>query len=127
MEFWRQRVGEVMGGELPMAPPPKVKETKYRLPAGQVGKSDPGEAFWEKFPRYRVMDGVAMISHIKLLSLVLALGGLDMEKVKLVCADLEKGADIGCRGPARQGSFSSNAASCERYPEQITEAIGGWL
>ena len=127
MEFWRQRVGEVMGGELPMAPPPKVKETKYRLPAGQVGKSDPGEAFWEKFPRNRVMDGVAMISHIKLLSLVLALGGLDMEKVKLVCADLEKGADIGCRGPARQGSFSSNAASCERYPEQITEAIGGWL
>ena len=127
LEFWRQRARVVMGGELPGAPPPKAKLGKYRLPAGQVGKSDPGEAFWRGFPVNRRMDGPSLISHIKLLSLALAVGGMDMEKVKLVCTDLEKGADIGCRGPARNGSFSGNAASCEMFPEQITDAIGGWL
>ena len=70
-------------------------------------------------------DGPSLISHIKQLSLALALGGLDMEKVKLVCTNLERGADIGCKGPARGESYSSNAASCELG--QITHAIGGWL
>ena len=125
LEFWRLRVGEVMGGELPMAPPLKMKEMKYQLPVGQVGKSDPRELFWQKFPKNRGMDGPSLISHIKQLSLARALGGLDMEKVKLVCTNLERGADIGCKGPARGESYSSNAASCELG--QITHAIGGWL
>ena len=94
-------------------------------PVGQVGKSDPRELFWQKLPKNRGMDGPSLTSHIKQLSLALALGGLDMEKVKLVCTNLERGADIGCKGPARGESYSSNAASCELG--QITHAIGGWL
>ena len=50
-----------------------------------------------------------------------------MDMVNLVCRDLEEGADIGCRGASRGQTVSGNAASCQLYPEQITDAVGGWL
>ena len=68
-----------------------------------------------------------MVSAVKLISLALAVGGMDMEMVRLVCRDLEHGADIGCRGVGREPAVSGNAASCQLFPGQITDAIGSWL
>ena len=127
MNFWRQRAAAVAAGGVPGAPPKKVFSGRFALPAGCDGRGDPGEGFWEKFPRKREVTGVALVSAVKLISLALAVGGMDMEMVRLVCRDLEHGADIGCRGVGREPAVSGNAASCQLFPGQITDAIGSWL
>ena len=127
IDFWKQRAGAVAEGGVLGAPPKKALKSKYGLPAGCDGRTDPGKEFWGKFPRQREQTGTVLVTAMKLMSLALAVGGVDMDMVKLVCVDLEQGADIGCRGGARGPTVSGNAASCQQYPEQITDAVGSWL
>ena len=127
IDFWKQRAGAVAEGGVLGAPPKKALKSKYGLPAGCDGRTDPGKEFWGKFPRQREQTGTVLVTAMKLMSLALAVGGVDMDMVKLVCVDLEQGADIGCRGGARDPTVSGNAASCQQYPEQITDAVGSWL
>ena len=127
MIFWKQRAEMVMKEGVLGAPPKKELGSKYKLPAGCDGSTDPGAEFWGKFPRKRDQTGTVLVTAMKLMSLALAVGGVDMGMVELVCQDLEQGADIGCRGVAREPTVSGNAASCRQYPEQITDAVGGWL
>ena len=127
MTFWKQRAEMVMKEGVLGAPPKKELGSKYKLPAGCDGSTDPGAEFWGKFPRKRDQKGTVLVTAMKLMSLALAVGGVDMRMVELVCQDLEQGADIGCRGVARGPTVSGNAASCRQYPEQITDAVGGWL
>ena len=127
LDFWEQRVGMVARDGVRGPPARKERGTRFKLPAGCDGRTDPGADFWESFLRQREFRGSVLVSAMKLMSLALAVGGVDMEMVKLVCRDLEEGADIGCRGACRGRTVSGNAASCQLYPEQITDTVGGWL
>ncbi len=44
-----------------------------------------------------------------------------------MCTDLTIGADIGCKGAARQPTVSRNAASTLEFAEQVTDAVADWL
>jgi len=44
-----------------------------------------------------------------------------------VCKDLEEGADIGCKGSARNSSYSSNAPSAYEFGPEVTDAIADWI
>ena len=127
LEFWEQKVGMVAKDGVRGPPARKERGSRFKLPAGCDGRTDPGPGFWETFPRQREFKGSVLVSAVKLMSLALAVGGVNMDMVNLVCRDLEEGADIGCRGASRGQTVSGNAASCQLYPEQITEAVGGWL
>ena len=89
VDFWKQRAGAVTEDGVLGAPPRKALVSKYKLPAGCDGRTDPGPEFWEKFPRQREQKGTVLVTAMKLMSLALAVGGGDMEMVKLVCLDLE--------------------------------------
>ena len=127
LEFWEQRVGMVAKDGVQGPPARKERGSRFKLPPGCDGRTDPGPGFWETFPRQREFKGSVLVSAVKLMSLALAVGGVNMDMVNLVCRDLEEGADIGCRGASRGQTVSGNAASCQLYPEQITDAVGGWL
>jgi hypothetical protein len=44
-----------------------------------------------------------------------------------VCKDLEDGADIGCKGAAREPTVSSNAPSAFEFAAQVTDAVADWV
>ena len=92
MVFWKQRAEMVMKEGVLGAPPKKVLGSKYKLPAGCDGSTDPGAEFWGKFPRKRDQKGTVLVTAMKLMSLALAVGGVDMRMVELVCQDLEQGS-----------------------------------
>jgi len=63
----------------------------------------------------------------KLRELATAAGVRDKAALEAACRDLEEGADIGCRGGCRNGSFSGNAPSAYEYGAEVTDAIAGWV
>jgi hypothetical protein len=63
----------------------------------------------------------------KIEGLAMALGSSDKEMLKVVCSDLTEGANIGCTGDCRKGSFSTNAASAMDFPKEITDAVCDWV
>ena len=125
LEFWEQKVGMVAKDGVRGPPARKERSSRFKLPAGCDGRTDPGPGFWETFPRQREFKGSVLVSAMRLMSLVLAVGGVNMDMVKLVCRDLVEGVDIGCRGASRGQTVRGNAASCQLYLEQITDAVGG--
>jgi hypothetical protein len=56
-----------------------------------------------------------------------ALGVSDSDRLERVIKNIENGADIGCKGAAREPSRSSNAASAYQYGPQVTDAIAEWV
>ena len=100
---------------------------KFKLPAVEDYKSDPGPGFWAAFPVNRCRTGSPLISAIALMSLSLAVGLRDADRLNLVLDDLKKGADIGCFGDPRGPTHSKNAASCWEFADRITDAIAGWV
>ena len=126
LRFWIKRTEEMNCDEVCGAPPQKVFKSKLGLPSVGLHRQPPAD-FWEKFPANRNFLKPALISAVRLRSLAAAAGVVDMERVELVCSDLTKGADIGCVGAARTSTASKNASSCSDYPDQITEAVAGWV
>jgi hypothetical protein len=56
-----------------------------------------------------------------------AVGCDDCSRLELVCRDLENGADIGCRGRAREPTVSGNAPSAIEAGAQVTDALAEWV
>jgi len=126
LDFWIRRTIDIDCDCVYGAPPKKVFKSKLGLPA--VGPDcRPGVNFWEHFPMNKNLLKSALISATRLHSLALAARVANMVRVAAVCEDLTKGADIGCVGAARAGTTSRNASSCSEYPDQITEAVAGWV
>jgi hypothetical protein len=67
-----------------------------------------------------------MISGRKLEGMARAAGCWTPADQKII-DDLEKGADIGCKGEFRNASFSKNAESAFKFPAEITDAVAAWI
>ena len=126
-EWWRIRAVAAAEERDPPVEPKKIFVPKFDLPEVKDYRGQAPEGFWDKFPVNWQLEGKSWVDPVKLESLAAAVGYPDREGLKVVCKDLREGADIGCRGGARGPSVSSNAKSAYDSPEQITDAIAGWV
>jgi len=92
--------------------------TDYRKPA-------PPE-FWAQFPSNYKCPAKSAMSGKQLKRWVDALGCDDEAGLARVFNYIENGADIGCRGTAREPSRSSNAAGAFAAGAQVTDAVAEW-
>jgi hypothetical protein len=108
-------------------PPAKIFKPKHQLPILADYTVDPGPDFWARFPSNLSRTGKSTICPDKLRNLAWAVGYNQLELLEKVCKDLSDGADIGCKGDARNPTFSSNAPSALEFKEQVTDSIADWV
>ena len=126
-ERWRGRIRDVLEGpDVPEAGR-KIFVPKHELPKIKNYRERAPVEFWRKFPVNKVGCGKSWVDPVKLRSIAEAVGYRDEGELEKVCKDLEEGADIGCRGEARQPTVSRNAEGVWDYPEHITDAVAGWV
>ncbi len=110
--------------------PPAEKCFKPKFPdiprRAEYG-SDATEYFWRTFPVNTVCPGKPSLNGKQLKRWADALGCTDEARLHRVLGYIKDGADIGCRGVAREPSRSSNAASVYQYGPQVTDAIAEWV
>jgi hypothetical protein len=110
--------------------PPVMKRFTPKFPdipqRSEYRSAAPPE-FWEKFPKHLVCPGKPSLSSRALKQWAHALGVSDESRLDRVTKNIENGADIGCRGAAREPSRSSNAASAYQFRPQVTDAIAKWV
>lgn len=105
----------------------KIFKPKCDLPKLTNYRTGANERFWKKFPRAEVKRGKSLVCPEKLRKLAGAWGCSDKKRLETVCADLETGADIGCRGSARVATVSGNATSSYKFGHQVTDEIACWV
>jgi len=111
----------------PAIQPLKVFKPKVSLPPVSDYRAKQSPQFWEKFPENTTLVGVSPINPVRLRSWANAVGCDDRTRLDLVCRDLENGTDIGCRGRAREPTFSGNAPSAIEAGAQVTDALAEWV
>jgi hypothetical protein len=122
---WKRRIIEVtLEGDREL-PPAKKFKPKHNLPTLSDYRKAAPDHFWDRFPKNISEVGVSMIDGIKLKSMALA-AGCWAAADEAIIKDLERGADIGCRGKFRAQSCSKNAESAFLFPKEITDAIASW-
>jgi hypothetical protein len=97
------------------------------IPKLECYKKPAPESFWENFPVNLVCPGLPSLNKKKLKQWAFALGVSDENRLARVIEYIDKGANIGCRGTARNPSRSSNAASAYEYGLQVTDAVAEWV
>jgi hypothetical protein len=129
LQFWKNRVTWAVQQPDPPVPAPKVFKPKHQLPHILDYTKDPGPEFWEKFPKNLRKSGKSTIcpDKLKLRNLAWAVGYKNAETLSTVCKDLTDGADIGCRGSARNPTVSSNAPSALEFKGQVTDSVADWV
>jgi hypothetical protein len=127
LEFWKRRTVAAAGESDPELPPLKPFTAKISLPAISDYSTTADDQFWDKFPSNKNTSGKSTVSPVRLRSWANAVGCADRDRLQAVCKDLENGADIGCRGPARDPTHSTNASSAIEYGAQVTDAIATWV
>lgn len=127
LQNWMNRLAWAVMQPDPPVPPAKIFKPKHQLPVLADYTADPGPTFWEKFPSNLTRVGKSTICADKLRNLAWTVGYNQTELLEKVCKDLSDGADIGCKGEARNPSFSSNAPSAFDFKEQVTDAIADWV
>jgi hypothetical protein len=127
LQFWKDRA--VAAADSPDPDPPALKQfvPKFNLPKVENYRIAASAQFWKYFPVNHNMSGKSPVSATRLRSWGNAVGCADRERLGKVCKDLENGADIGCRGPAREASECSNAPSAYECGAQVTDAIAEWV
>jgi hypothetical protein len=100
---------------------------KKNLPTLADYSIDADEKFWEKFPSNHKLLGKSTVSATRLRSWANAVGCNDWDRLHKVCRDLENGADIGCRGTARNATVCTNAPSAHDAGGEVTDAIAVWV
>jgi hypothetical protein len=106
----------------------KVFKPKFPgIPKLECYKKLAPESFWENFPVNLVCPGKPSLNKKKIKQWAFALGVSDEARLNRVIEYIDKGADIGCRGTARNPSRSSNAASAYEYGPQVTDAVAEWV
>ena len=59
------------------------------------------DKFWSSFPVNKSEWKKSLIDHGKLWNLAMA-AGIQEDRAREVCENIQRGAEIGCKGPARQ-------------------------
>jgi len=108
-------------------PKPKIFKPKYRLPFIQDYRKPAGLEFWEVFPSRPPGPGLSLIDEKALCAVAAEAGKTDWPELEMVCGDIRCGANIGCEGPFREASESSNAPSAFEYAAQVTDSIASWI
>jgi hypothetical protein len=105
----------------------KFKPKFPDIPVRAEYKSAAPPEFWDKFPKHTVCPGKPSLISKALKQWAHMLGVSDKDRLDRVIRNIENGADIGCKGAAREPSRSSNAASAYQYGPQVTDAIAEWV
>ena len=118
----------ILAGSGPPAPTPKIFKPKFPLiPRLEDYRQVAGEQFWRVFPVNVKCPAEPSIRAKELKLLANALGVSDRARLDRVLRYIADGADIGCVGPARLPSYSSNAPSAYEYGPHVTDAIAEWI
>ena len=125
--MWNLRLAAAINCTEDSKPEKKVFKPKHELPHLSDYKHGAPQHFWDKFPVNKATVGKSSINPKKLMDLALGLGCSDWDRLNTVINDIESGCDIGCQGPAREPTKSSNAPSAFQFAEQITDSIADWL
>ena len=123
---WSAVLDLVVEEGCPDLPPPKVFKPKFNLAKLQDYKGPAPSSYWGRFPTNKDFPGKSKIDPVQLRALA-AEYGVTGDNLDICLVDLEYGADIGCRGAARQPSFSSNAPSAYDFGPQVSDAIAEWV
>ena len=116
---------QTWGGPAPE--PNKTFKPKHHLPVlADYTKPAPTE-FWEKVPVNTKRALKPLIDPYKLEGLAMVLGTSNRDRLTTVLTDLKKGAEIGCQGLARTPTVSTNAPSAFEFPQEVTDAVAGWV
>ena len=115
--WWAWKDLIVSSALLPLEPlpAPKVFNGKHGLLKLDSYDGSAPDWYWHNFPKNLLKAGKSRIDHQRLEELALMNGFSDRKLLNHICEDVRAGADIGCRGPFREGSFSSNACSSLEY------------
>jgi len=109
-------------------PAEKIFRPKFpNIPTRTEYRSAAGKDFWRHFPVNLVCPGKPSLKAKNLKQWADALGVTDQARLDRVLRYIREGADIGCRGAAREPSRSSNAASALLHGPQVTDAIAEWV
>ena len=123
---WSAVIELVADEGCPTLPPPKVFKPKFNLAKLTDYKDSAPASYWGRFPTNKEFPGVSKINPDQLRALA-AKYGVTGENLDICLVDLEYGADIGCRGVAREPSFSTNAPSAYEFGPQVSDAIADWV
>ena len=127
MGGWLGVVRGILEGEWLAAPRKKVFKAKFELPELRSYKGAGSGAFWGKFPVNRELGRPEMLKAGALVELAHEVGCGDWDRLWTVCRDIKYGADIGCRGPSRMATVSSNAPSAAEFGRQVSDAVADWV
>jgi len=127
LKFWLDRATTAAASPDPELPPKKEFKPKFDLPPITNYNSAADTQFWQAFPSNKETEGVSPVSAVRLRSWANAVGCDDRERLEAVCADIENGADIGCRGEFRNPTSSSNAPSAIQHGKEVTDAVADWV
>jgi hypothetical protein len=126
-EFWKERVVSASNSEDPPVPDPKKFIPKYNLPPVADYRANAKRDFWNAFPVNHSLTGTSPVSATRLKSWANAVGCADRDRLNSVCKNLENGADIGCKGEARNPTICGNASSAYDCGAQVTDAVADWI
>ena len=105
----------------------KKFKPKFNLPVIDNYRAIAPAEFWENFPKRESTSAKSLVCPGKLVELAKKCQ-LDSDPVlQQICEDLRNGADIGCKGPARLPSNSTNAPSAFQYGPEVTDAVADWV
>ena len=124
---WRDIIIAAANTELEPLPGKKVFVGKHGLKRLDSYDNGAPDWYWQMFPSNLLSPANPIIDHHRLEELALLNGFADRKMLVKICNDVKSGANIGCTGPFRQGSYSRNASSSGDYGEQVSDAIGDWI
>jgi hypothetical protein len=126
-QFWLDRSTAAAGEPDPQTPPLKTFNPKNSLPALDNYVNNPTTVFWQQFPFNNNRLGKSPVSATRLRAWANAVGCEDWQRLDAVCRDILDGANIGCKGAARNPTVSGNAPSAHDAGAQVTDAVAEWV
>ena len=127
MQFWSDRAVGATNSPDPPLPPLKIFHPKKVLPPVRDYRAAASQDFWEVFPSNLKKVGTSPVSATRLRSWANAIGCSNWDRLNRVCKNLENGANIGCKDPFREPSFSSNASSAYESGQEVTDSVADWV
>ena len=112
--------------DIPPLPPAKIFKPKHNLPILENYRKPAPQDFWTSFPSNHVQPSKSMVDPHLLKKLALETGFADIALLDKIHSDLLHGANLGCSGPSRLPSFSTNAPSAYEYAQHVSDAIADW-
>lgn len=108
-------------------PPPKVFKPKHNLTKLDSYTEAAPDWFWYQFPKNLNSPGKPRINHCRLEELAVQNNFKDRKLLNKICKGIREGENIGCTGPSRNSSWSTNAPTSIQFGEQVTDAIADWI